>query len=332
MLTPILNRASGANPPLTDDTWIQIAPIGEFANQDHRLTQIVDAEAIQVMANRFSADSRDPNFPGVPIDYDHGIFDRSKSSAAAGWMKTVEARADGLWAQVRWTSDGHTKVADGSYKFVSPVWYRQETKPAGPGRVRPQRLVAAALTNNPNLTGMQPITNRQAEAEDSANPHMSKLNTLLGLAPEASEEAACENITNLLARAKAGDAMTNRAATLEAENISLREREADALILSYGSRIPEAKRPEVRTAILNHRKDTLAILTLLPDPAPQSGAGVSPATPMLNRSACGVPTTAPGGQADPAVTAAVAEARKAKALSLQAQLHCSWDEAWKAAV
>jgi len=100
----------------------------------------------------------------------------------------VSQRANaGLWAQIRWSDIGEEAVKGGRYRFLSPVWSRSDcvelgVDPAmgsapstssgqagspqgGWPRMRPVRLLNAAVTNDPNLKGMRPLSNRSQESE-----------------------------------------------------------------------------------------------------------------------------------------------------------------------
>lgn len=102
------------------------------------------------------AASRETDYP---IDYEHQII-ASKSNGqpapAAGWFRRLEAREDGLYAvDVRWTARARQMIAAGEYRYISPVFtYDKKT-----GRI--QRLLMAAITNNPaldGLTDLMPLT------------------------------------------------------------------------------------------------------------------------------------------------------------------------------
>ncbi len=187
MNTLILNRAYA----LPEDGWYQIAPLGEFPHAGAGITQVIDQEACIAMAARFAADANTPNFPGLLIDFDHFSLDGEKRSEAAGWILGLESRgqfidqeggpatpvegatprhnpaAAGLWAQIRWSDLGEEAVKGGRYRFLSPVWARSDCVDLGDGRVRPVRILNAAVTNDPNLKGMVPLSNSGQSAVGS---------------------------------------------------------------------------------------------------------------------------------------------------------------------
>jgi len=161
--TLILNRESFKVP---DDCWYQLAPLGEFphggpstGSGQAGIVQVIDAEACEAMASRFQADAAVANFAGLLVDFDHFSLDDRARSEAAGWIVNVEGRDTGLWANIRWSDLGEEAVKGGRYRFLSPVWARSDCFDLGNGRVRPVRLMNAAVTNDPNLKGLVPLAN-----------------------------------------------------------------------------------------------------------------------------------------------------------------------------
>lgn len=164
-LRPITNRDF----KLPDDGWIQVAPLGEHPHPSG-IIQVLDKEACEAMVNRFNEEAKSENFPGLLLDFDHFSSDTKAPSTAAGWIEKLENRADGLWAQVRWSTDGEAAIKGGNYRLVSPVWNRSQCEVVGnpdDKKFRPQRLDRAALTNDPVLKGMCPVSNRSGSGDDA---------------------------------------------------------------------------------------------------------------------------------------------------------------------
>jgi hypothetical protein len=156
------------------DGWFHMAPHGTFPHPTGA-QQVIDPEACETMTRTFTEEAKQPNFPGLLVDFDHFSHDPAQPSAAAGWVTALEPRPDGLYAQVRWSDLGHQAVIGGRYRLMSPVWNRQDcdewTAPLGTDakpmlHVRPRRLARVALTNDPNLPGLAPLTNRNAEPKN----------------------------------------------------------------------------------------------------------------------------------------------------------------------
>ena len=210
----LLNRDGFQTPA---DGWYQVAPMGEFVHAQAGLTQVVDSEGCAAMANRFAEEAKAPNFAGLLVDFDHFSLDGEKRSEAAGWITALEARETGasgqasgangeptpacghpsmegtlgngagLFAKIRWSDVGESAVKGGRYRFLSPVWNRADCVDLGGGRVRPVRLLNAAVTNDPNLKGMRPLSN-SGRIANSAEP---RFKWTLGDTPEGRHCPSC---------------------------------------------------------------------------------------------------------------------------------------------
>jgi phage I-like protein len=150
---------------MPEDGWYQLAPLGEFPHMVAGVVQVVDSEACTAMTARFNADAAVANFAGLLVDFDHFSLDDRSRSEAAGWIMGMEARATGLWANIRWSDVGEEAVKGGRYRFLSPVWARNDCVDLGNGRVRPVRLLNAAVTNEPNLKGLMALSNSSQKSE-----------------------------------------------------------------------------------------------------------------------------------------------------------------------
>ncbi len=92
----------------------------------------------------------------------------TKESEDDSRKSAESAKNTGLWANIRWSDVGELAVKGGRYRYVSPVWARSDCEDLGPStgsgqcvrRVRPLRLLNLAVTNDPNLKGMVPLSNR----------------------------------------------------------------------------------------------------------------------------------------------------------------------------
>jgi phage I-like protein len=252
------------------DGWFHVAPHGTFPHPNGA-KQVIDAEACDTMARTFAEEAKQANFPGLLVDFDHFSHDPGKASAAAGWVTGLEPRADGLYAQVRWSDLGQAALTGGRYRQVSPVWNRDEcdswTAPAGPEgqealHLRPRRLARLALTNDPNLPGLAPLTNRgkaaEAKPEKPAEPLAPRLREalleMLRLASGASDAEIAEAL-----RAQRGEleALRNRCAQMQ-------ETQIEAELESFADVI--TNRAAVRAQLLANREGTLSVLQALRRP------------------------------------------------------------------
>ena len=173
---------------------MQITPAGDFGPSDGREMDVpawrVDADiAARVIA------AHNPAQPLV-IDYEHQTLHaeaNGQPAPAAGWihaLRWIDGR--GLFAEAELTPRARQQVADGEYRYFSPViQYERAT-----GAV--QRLLMGALTNNPAIHGMQAV-DLTAAATARFNPThpqetdvtlLQKLLAALGLPADTTEEAA----------------------------------------------------------------------------------------------------------------------------------------------
>ncbi len=276
---------------LPEDGWFHIAPLGEFTgvipgDKPQKVMQVVDKPALELLKNRFDAQSKDVNFPGLLVDFDHFSSDTDKPSEAAGWINALENRADGLWAQIRFSDVGEAAVKGGRYRLVSPVW---DHEPIGNGRVRPTRLVSVALTNDPNLKGLVPLSNRQTGDPGTGNPNQqpkgnnsmdykAALLKLLGLPAEATDDqisAATTPALENMGKGKNYDGLKNR-------HDELLNIQADGDLVKFSDRITEASKPVWKAQLISNRGETIKLLE-----------GITPAkdvkAPIHNRTGAKLP-------------------------------------------
>ncbi len=283
-LRPITNRSSDGRFTLPADGWWHLVPVGEFPHRESGFMQVLDREALAEMVNRFR--------PGVLVDFDHFSYDTNRSSEAAGWIDQVELRDDGIWAKARWSDLGQAALLNGRYRFVSPVWMPSELERLDGNRVRPRRLDSAGLTNQPNLRGMAPMTNRQAASDEPTGPanpkqseakSMKSVATRLGLQADASEEAVRSAVDVVIVERDALKTevgpLKNRATKAEDDLKALRLTQAETDFAPYKSRIPEAAHEHWRQQLVANRDATLATLASLGEPATEASA--APSVPVL---------------------------------------------------
>jgi phage I-like protein len=318
---------------LPADGWFHLAPRGEHLHPATGVTQVIDDTALQAICENFQAATSMPGFSGALIDYDHFSYDPRCASEAAGWIVALKAETGpvpqpGLWARIRWTSEGRASVEAGRYRFLSPVWLTgdcEKLDAADRKRMRPLRLDSAGLTNNPNLKDLAPLSNRNSHFENPFLPNVSinnknkdsmkNIHQALGLSPEAAEEQAVTEIVQLKNRATAAE---SRIRALTEENQSLAALRADADLERFQNRFSPAARDKWRAALLANRQATLELLESLPVPAslPNTMA------PQHLRAATKTPDTRP-------LANRAAEQRQA-VLEYKSRHQCGWQQAWDA--
>ena len=142
---------------------------------------LVDNESFQSIRCKFTERQLQ-----IPIDYEHQTL-KDMQAPAAGWIKDIVLRSDGIYGAVDWTERVAEYLKNREYRYLSPVVLTQ-------GKER--RVVAlhsAALTNTPAIDAMTPIacSEKPSEGEsgadqgeaDSSGKGMEALAELLQLDP-----------------------------------------------------------------------------------------------------------------------------------------------------
>jgi len=305
----IMNLILNRNFELPDDGWYQLAPLGEFPHAAAGINQVIDETACARMVTAFeNARAAVDNFPGLLIDFDHFSLDAAKHSEAAGWITDLkfvpqsamgnhQSAISGLMAAIRWSDTGEAAVKGGRYRFLSPVWAKSDCEDLGNHRLRPVRLLNAAVTNDPNLKGILPISNRNSALPvDSASlgkninketpmqPVLDALLNKLNLPADTAQDAIIAAIENMAAPEDIA-ALTNRAETAETELSGLRsaqlEADADAF-LEVNSALIE-NRDQVRAQFIENRTLTEAVFKNLKAPKPVTPPPADTRRPLHNR-------------------------------------------------
>jgi phage I-like protein len=309
-MNPILNRAF-QHP---SDGWYQIEALGEHPNHRAGVVQVIDAEASRSIAARFNAEAGQPGFAGMLIDHEHFKHDEEKETVAYGWLERLEDRADGIYGQIRWTATGRNAVDGGNYRFFSTEYDPRDltvlNRNESPQRVRPMRLDGLTFTNAHNNKGQKPITNRGTPSNVEGPPqkakHMKTVCTLLGLSPDAAEEAVHAEVARAL----------NRVKELEATQV-----ESDLEL--FKNRFDPKQREFIRSLLVTNRTATLEFLKTQPD----ARAPLAPA--RLHNRHTAQPIDAPAGGA-PADEAALSAERTTAIAQYKITNRCTFQEAYDA--
>ena len=229
---------------LPEDGWHQVAPAGEHAHPPSGLVQVIDTTALESMVRMFRQEAQQAQFPGLLVDYDHFSEDTAKPSEAAGWITELEGRADGLWARIRWSDSGEKSVKGGEYRLASPVFAPGDVEKLANKTVRPLRLDSLAVTNDPQMRGAVPLSNRENKGQTM--DYKAMLLKLLGLGADATDQAIQQGCDEGGALENKCKALKNRVAELETQNATMLETQAEADLAKYGSRFkPEIGRAHV---------------------------------------------------------------------------------------
>lgn len=180
-----------------------------------------------------------------------------------GGVSRMEAREDGLYAQIGLFPAGRAAVENEGLKWLSPFWWvAPMAPPAGAAAEtlwgRPVGIISVGLTDNPNLEGGQALANQRppqgvtpepgtgagsaATKFSEANPTMKPL--LIGLlvangvaiANDATDDVALKHLNDLLARQRSDltalgnekGTLTGRVSQLEADLSAEKQAHAQA--------------------------------------------------------------------------------------------------------
>ena len=170
---------------------IQLFPMGEFSARDGRPGTLkgVKAKAWTLTFDDAAAVIARwrPRETPLVVAYEHQTInaaENGKPAPAAGWIESLEAGADGLYATVKWTEAARVFIKADEYRYISPVFsFDPET-----GAVL--ELKSAALTNYPALDGMDAVAARTEEDSPMKKETLEALRHVFGLAADADEDAA----------------------------------------------------------------------------------------------------------------------------------------------
>jgi phage I-like protein len=232
-------RAKGQPAALPE--WIRILPLGKVELSDSREPFEVDTASLAAMVTAFRSRGVD-----LVIDYEHQSL-QGERAPAAGWIKDLEARPDGLWARVEWTRQAREYLLSKEYRYFSPVLRLDPTSR------RPLALMHLGLTNVPAIKRLQPLVAKMGAAGGSGSTDptalipgqemggiMDKIKELLGLGPEVTDDAVATRMLKVLGDLGAAlklppDASMSQIASalaaLQAGETSLREKTAELAVL-----------------------------------------------------------------------------------------------------
>lgn len=144
-LYPVVNSLDvGRGMPPTE---IKLFPLGLVKSRKGNF--LVDAEAYNSIVNHFKAHNVD-----IPIDYEHQTL-QDVQAPAAGWIKDLTMKSDGVYATVEWTDKATQYLAAKEYRYLSPVVNVRESDR------KALMLHSVALTNAPAIDGMTAIVNSE---------------------------------------------------------------------------------------------------------------------------------------------------------------------------
>lgn len=215
LLATSLLTAHAAELPASaaDDIWLKLIPAGTFSGRDGRGPyQAADLEQIADTTRRYAGAT------DILIDYEHqsrNSQENGKPAPAAGWIKEVQARPDGLYGRVEWTPTAASLIKGKEYRYISPVYFHTKT-----GDVL--ALQTVALTNIPNLDLFEVSAHSVFSAtQPKTEVSMKRLLAALGLSEGGSEDDVLVAINSLLTSSTALALAAGLTKDAKSEEISL---------------------------------------------------------------------------------------------------------------
>lgn len=213
-------HAAGKSAPV----WIDLIPAGVFNGRDGRGPYRNEHPERIIAATRALGMTA-----GLPIDFDHAIdlgAPQGQPAPAAGWIKELRLVNGAIQGRVEWTAAGAKALAAKLYRYISPVF-----EFSGDGAV--QRLLRAAVTNNPNLY-LTAIAAAEAGAARGPDEHCRRAMHQLSASAAAPSAANLRTAHSCLARAigqaaarflSAGDLALCQAQGVDAARFAIAKRE-----------------------------------------------------------------------------------------------------------
>ena len=145
--------------------WVELIPAGEFSAVDGR-GPFLNQDPDNIVA---ASIAKMPEV-GLVLDYDHSTdlaAPEGRPAPAAGWLKQFKVENGAIFARIEWTADAAEAVKEKKYRYVSPVFEHSKN-----GTV--ERILRAALTNNPALINLPALAAAQQNRDNGAARNMAK--------------------------------------------------------------------------------------------------------------------------------------------------------------
>lgn len=200
------------NDPATNATWFQtFPPYGRYPVGGTIKGAAADAEFIfdkvvaKAVMDAFRAAAKNPEWPGILVDEEHYSLDPAKSSAALAWAKDIRQEKDGsIWTRWEFTPKGRELWESKTLVNRSPAFACARVG----NEYRATALLSIGMTNTPHFGELSTLAAARAAEVNKNNKgeiHMEKLMVELGLAEDASEDAAVAACKALKEKASAAE-------------------------------------------------------------------------------------------------------------------------------
>lgn len=172
------------------ETEIQIAKVGEYEHASFGKFAITPQHC-EEMARNYAAELGAGHERMVTIGHPKSL----DGAPAAGWLKSVRAAADGLFARVALLPETAKRIKAGEFRYFSPTFTTSGKDESG--KSIGARLLSGAITNDPFLKGMKPFELSALEAA-AQEPDVADNDTTIKLAEaEAKAITLSEQVKSL---------------------------------------------------------------------------------------------------------------------------------------
>ncbi len=206
----------------------------------------------------------------IPVDYEHQTL-HDVQAPAAGWIKDIILKGDGIYALTDWTERGAEYLRNREYKYCSPVIMARK------GDRKAIKLHSVALTNKPAIDAMTPIVNKEQPIppkEDTASKEtipapeggatLEMLAELLRLPTSASLEEIYQAVAELI---NSQTALKLKVDAMEFDAYKAKVEEAVELALKEGKIAPYQRDWAFRSA-MNDAEEFIFWLKTAPQVVP----------------------------------------------------------------
>lgn len=171
--------------------WNRIVPAGTFKARDGRgpfhAGGKAEMEAILARTLKYAGGTE------LMIDYDHQSFLSAVkgvggTAKAAGWIKQLEVREDGIWGLIEWTLAAAEAIKASEYRYLSPSFSNDKA-----GNIH--TIFNAGLLNMPAMDLVAVAAG--VDTATLTEPDMKTIAKALGLEETASEDAILAAINAL---------------------------------------------------------------------------------------------------------------------------------------
>lgn len=136
---------------VTNTYWVQAWKFGVWDHPKYG-KEVVDQQFAEELVANFRANVYGQE---LPFDYEHGL-DPAKGLQAAGWIRDMAVRDDGVYYLLEFTEDAASEIKAGKWKYVSPA-YLGKWKNDSTGETFSNVPTGGGITNRPYFKGMLPL-------------------------------------------------------------------------------------------------------------------------------------------------------------------------------